>query len=74
MIIAFIGNDGSGKTSLASSIAERLKEAGLPVEYRSGGDHLLLTWLQKLFPEKTVRDSQHRFLHRDSQISLFFRF
>ena len=55
MIIALMGNDGSGKTTLARALAEKLGRAGLAVEYRQGGDHFLLTWLQKLFPGKRLR-------------------
>ena len=42
MIIAFTGNDGSGKTSLAIAVGERLVEEGLSVEYRRGGDDVSL--------------------------------
>ena len=74
MIIAFIGNDGSGKTSLAIAVGERLGEEGLSVEYRRGGDHLVLARLQRLFPKKTVKKAQHRFLHNESRKSMFFLF
>jgi thymidylate kinase len=74
VIIAFMGNDGSGKTSLAGAVAERLEKAGLSIEYRRGGDHLLLARLQKLFPKETVKNSQHRFIQKDSYKSHFFRF
>lgn len=48
MIIALMGNDGSGKSTICNYICNRLKEGGVPVEIIPGFDHSLLQYLKDI--------------------------
>ena len=36
MIIAFIGNNGTGKKTIAKEMEKRLKVIGIPTQYKKG--------------------------------------
>ncbi len=58
MIIAFMGNDGSGKTTVAKEIKKILEKKGKKVDYRPGFDHVFLDKLLNLWGYLTRKDTK----------------
>ncbi len=56
MIIAFIGNDGSGKTLFSKEIEKILKKKNYPVEYKPGFNHLFLNRVLNCWRKITGKD------------------
>ncbi|MCW3985687.1 MAG: nucleotidyltransferase family protein [Candidatus Bathyarchaeota archaeon] len=55
MIVAFIGNDGSGKTTLAKRFKEFLEKKGLTVVYQKEFEYLFLKYLSKISKAQRLR-------------------
>jgi len=66
MIIAFMGNDGSGKTTLAKKFVERLRALGVDVQYRTEFDYFLLSLFFRLLGKEKVSRSRRLFLTKES--------
>jgi thymidylate kinase len=66
MIIAFMGNDGSGKTTLSKNFSRYLKEVGIENEYREEFKYFILSYLFKLF-EKKIKKIRIDFLKRKAK-------
>ena len=62
MIIAFMGNDGSGKTTIIHLLRKRLVQEGRKVIYIPGYDHLFLDQFKRLYQKLTGANSDK--LHR----------
>jgi len=62
MIIAFSGNDGTGKTTIIKNIIPIFKELGFKVIYRHEYDYLILKYLFKIFGEKKVEKERKKML------------
>lgn len=76
MIIALMGNDGSGKTTIAQEISKKLKERGYNIIYKPGFDHLvlgLLVFLGKILLGKNADQTQQKFLHPGEKQGLVSR-
>jgi thymidylate kinase len=73
MIIAFMGNDGSGKTALARSVESKLRELTLDVRYYRAFDHRVLGCLLRIIPSKRLDESRKKFLTRRNRKSFVFR-
>ncbi len=56
MIIAFIGNDGSGKTTVARILQTKLIASGRKTRYISAFEHCFLDGFKKLFGGSTAID------------------
>lgn len=72
-IIALMGNDGSGKTTIAREISKELGNRGYSVLYKPGFDHLVLCWLVsfgKAILGKRALKVQQGFLHPEEKRSL----
>jgi glycosyltransferase involved in cell wall biosynthesis len=54
MIIAFMGNDGSGKTTLARKLLENLRASGFDVRYKAEFNYFLLDIFSKLFRKERI--------------------
>jgi thymidylate kinase len=54
MIIAFMGNDGSGKTSIAKELHKFFKEVGMDVYYKHEYDYALLKYFLRLMGKKNL--------------------
>jgi len=55
MIIAFMGNDGSGKTTLAKEFKKRLDALGLKVKYRAEFNYFLISFIFRLFGREHLK-------------------
>ncbi|MEM3666745.1 MAG: nucleotidyltransferase family protein [Candidatus Bathyarchaeia archaeon] len=62
MIIAFMGNDGSGKTTMAKRFVERLRALGFDAQYRAEFNYFLLSHLLRFFGEERVKKARALFL------------
>ena len=49
MIIAFLGNDGTGKTTIAKEMEKRLRAGGIDAEYKEEFEHFLLKYVHKFY-------------------------
>ncbi len=49
MIIAFIGNNGTGKTTIAKEMEKRLRAIGIDARYKKEFDHFLLKYAHKIY-------------------------
>ena len=49
MIIAFIGNNGTGKTTIAKEMEKRLRVIGIEARYKKEFDHFLLKYAHKIY-------------------------
>jgi len=49
MIIAFIGNNGTGKTTIAKEMEKRLRAIGIEARYKKEFDHFLLKYAHKIY-------------------------
>lgn len=67
-----MGNDGSGKTTIAKAIETKLKELGLDVEYHPGFNHTTLDFLLKLFG-KNVNKTRKKFLKKEDKKLFVFK-
>jgi thymidylate kinase len=68
MIIAFMGNDGSGKTTLAKEFVGRLRVLGMDVHYRAEFNYFLLGFLFRLLGEGKINKSRRLFLTKESKV------
>lgn len=66
MIIAFMGNDGSGKTTLTILFTTKLKKLGFNVERRICTKYLILGFLQEKLIRKNNLDKMREHLLRNS--------
>lgn len=73
MIIAFMGIDGSGKTSISKSIEQNLKQMGKNVKYRAEFSYTALDFLQKTFLKNKFYRTRKQFLTRKRKISGIFK-
>ncbi len=75
MIIAFMGNDGSGKTTIARAFREKLSRVGLTVEYREEFDYFILKYFLKLFPTNKLGKMRNKFLKKEKveKIPIYFK-
>jgi len=58
MIVAFMGNDGSGKTTVAKEIKKVLEKKGHKVDYQPGFDHVFLDKLLSLWGRIARKDTK----------------
>lgn len=65
MIIAFSGNDGSGKTTLCLEIKSALEKKGFSVEYRHEYNYLILKKVFALLGERLVENRRSKFLKKE---------
>jgi thymidylate kinase len=72
MIIAFSGNDGSGKTTISSHVYEKLKSLGMTVEYRRGFEYFFLRFPLSLFGRR-IESMREAFLTRDAKKPSYFK-
>ena len=49
MIIAFIGNNGTGKTTITKEMEKRLRVIGIDATYKKEFDHFLLQYVHKIY-------------------------
>ena len=49
MIIAFIGNNGTGKTTISKEMEKRLRAIGIDARYKKEFDHFLLKYVHKIY-------------------------
>ena len=77
MIIAFMGVDGSGKTTASKLLYKKLKSLDLSVEYRRGFEHFglkfLLKFMEKLLRRTNVENVREVFLTKSLKKPLYFR-
>jgi thymidylate kinase len=66
MIIAFIGNDGSGKTTVARKVETRLRDSGFEVKYFPSFNHGLLEYVLRMLPGKELKKTRANFLDKGS--------
>lgn len=62
MIITFIGNDGSGKTTIAKDIYAIFKELGFDVLYKHEYDYVLLKYIFRLIGKNNLEKSRKEML------------
>jgi len=62
MIIAFMGNDGSGKTTLAKKFEKALIALGFKVKYRTEFDYFLIALIFRLLGTEKVNKYRRLFL------------
>jgi len=62
MIVAFIGNDGSGKTTIAKKLVNILRELGLNVTYKHEYDYTIIKSLFKLIGVKKIESERKNML------------
>lgn len=69
MIIALIGNDGSGKTTTSKELAKVFKDTGFEVIYKHEYDYVFLKPLLKLTGNRKLEQSRREMLieHKKSQ-------
>jgi thymidylate kinase len=67
MIIAFMGNDGSGKTTLAKEVVKMLKTLGMEVHYRVEFDYFLLSHFLRLLGKEKVSRARKVFLAKEGK-------
>jgi len=72
MIIAFSGNDGSGKTTISAHVYEKLKSLGMTVEYRRGFEYFFLRFPLSLFG-KRIESMRETFLTRGAKKPSYFK-
>lgn len=72
MIIAFMGVDGSGKTTLARLVERKLRKMGFGVIYYPGFKHLLVGSFLKILPRNKAKKTQEKFLERSRKKKPFF--
>jgi len=72
MIIAFMGVDGSGKTTVARLVERRLRKMNLGVIYYPGFKHFLVGGFLKILPCDKAKKAQKKFLKRHSDKKPFF--
>lgn len=68
MIIAFMGNDGSGKTTLAKKFVGKLIALGVNVQYRAEFDYFLLSHLFQLLGKEKVSRARKSFLIKEDRV------
>lgn len=61
MIIAFMGNDGSGKTTIGKKIYEKFKEIGFDVEYREEFNYFLIKYIFKFVSKSQIEKKRQSF-------------
>jgi len=49
MIITFMGNNGTGKTTIAKEMEKRLRVIGIEARYKKEFDHFLLKYAHKIY-------------------------
>jgi thymidylate kinase len=67
MIIAFMGNDGSGKTTLAKEVVKMLKTLGMDVRYQVEFDYFLLSHFLRLLGREKVSRAREVFLAKEGK-------
>jgi len=75
MIVAFMGNDGSGKSTLSQLFFRKLKEEGYSkIEYRRGFEYFTLKYILKLFRLKSLEEKREILLDKKiKKKPLFFK-
>jgi len=66
-----MGNDGSGKTTLAMAIASKMKDLGFDVEYHMCFKYLILGSLQKVLLRGGLNEIRKSFLERKEAERVF---
>ncbi len=67
MIIALIGNDGSGKTTTSKELATKFREIGFETIYKHEYDYVFLKYLLKLTGGKRVEESRKQMLDENQK-------
>jgi thymidylate kinase len=62
MIIAFMGNDGSGKTTIAKKVYKFFRRLGFPVIYKHEYNYSILNLLFKVLGEKRVEKAREEMI------------
>ena len=68
MIIAFIGNDGSGKTTIAKKFEKHLNELGFDVHYKTEFNYFLLSFLLRILGKEKLSGQRRLFLTTNSRV------
>ena len=72
MIVAFMGNDGTGKTTLSKALYWRLKRTGTSVLYRRGFEYLVLGFILRSLGDRLEETREH-FLDRNTERPVYYR-
>ncbi|MDO8634568.1 MAG: hypothetical protein Q7K34_04725 [archaeon] len=72
MIVTFIGNDGSGKTTIAKEIESFFRKYGFPVEYRHEYDYFILKYVLRLINKKSLQKKREEFLVHKKKGMIFY--
>lgn len=62
MIIAFSGNDGSGKSTVASTFKLLMRNCGISVEYREEFKYFLLKYILSMFKSSYIERERQKFV------------
>lgn len=68
-----MGNDGTGKTTIARALEVKFKESGFNVEYYLSFDHILLDFVLKLLPKAKVTKTRRDFSAKDGKKPFIFK-
>jgi len=71
MIIAFMGIDGSGKTTLSKMLYNKLKQQGAEMEYKEEFKYFLLKYIFNLFGSRKVKGLRKKFLEERTPLFYF---
>lgn len=71
MIIAFMGIDGSGKTTLSKALYDKLKQQGIDVLYKEEFKYFLLKYIFNLFGSRRVELLRKKFLEERRPLFYF---
>jgi thymidylate kinase len=73
MIITFMGNDGSGKTTLARASSDFFKELGFETICKHEYEYVLLKYLFRLIGKKKTQDLRNEMISETDKKSVIFR-
>lgn len=66
-----MGNDGSGKSTIAKRLMKEFIRNGHSVEYLPGFNHIIIDYFLKCLPQKTISQKQQIFVKKDNKSLLF---